>query len=60
MQDVIGGGKFQTKAQLEERKKNNEGLRSLMGGEQNETQEKISAALEKVANAHGLETPSVI
>ncbi|GIZ37192.1 hypothetical protein CKM354_000064900 [Cercospora kikuchii] len=58
--DVIGGGKFQTKAQLEERKKNNEGLRSLMGGEQNETQEKISAALEKVANAHGLETPSVI
>lgn len=51
--DVLGGGKFQTKKQLEERKKNNEGLRSMMGGEQTEQEEKISAALEKVASQHG-------
>lgn len=59
--DAIGGGKFQTKKQLEERKKNNEGLRSMMGsGDQNENEEKISAALEKVANAHGLESPTAV
>ena len=52
--DVIGGGKFQTKKALEERKKNNEGLRSIMGsGDQTEQEEKISAALEKVANEIG-------
>lgn len=51
--DVLGGGKFQTKKQLEERKKNNEGLRSMMGGEQTEQEAKISAALEKVAAEHG-------
>lgn len=51
--DVLGGGKFQTKKQLEERKKNNEGLRSLMGGEQSEKEAKISEALEKVAAQHG-------
>merc|ERR1712093_750800 len=47
--DAIGGGKFQTKKMLE-KKKNNEGLRSIIGpGEQTENEEKISAALEKVA-----------
>lgn len=52
--DVIGGGKFQTKKQIEERKKNNEGLRSIMGsGDQTEQEVKISAALEKVANEIG-------
>ena len=30
--DVLGGGKFQSKKALEERKKNNEGLRSMMAG----------------------------
>lgn len=58
--DVIGGGKFQTKKQIEERKKNNEGLRSLVGSGQTEQQERISAALEKVANAHGLESPTAV
>lgn len=59
--DAIGGGKFQTKKQIEERKKNNEGLRSMMGsGDQNEKEEKISAALEKVANEHGLESPTAV
>lgn len=52
--DVLGGGKFQTKKAIEERKKNNEGLRSIMGsGEQNEQEVKISEALEKVASQHG-------
>lgn len=51
--DVLGGGKFQTQKQLEERKKNNEKLRSIMGGDQSEQEAKISAALEKVANEIG-------
>ncbi|KAI1614632.1 aryl-alcohol dehydrogenase [Exophiala viscosa] len=51
--DVIGGGKFQSKKQIEERKSKGEGLRSLMGGDQTSQEEKISAALEKVASEHG-------
>jgi len=58
--DAIGGGKFQSKKQLEERKKNNEGLRNMMGGEQTEQEAKISEALTKVAEEHGLESPTVI
>lgn len=59
--DSIGGGKFQTKKQIEERKKNNEGMRSMMGsGDQTEQEEKMSAALEKVANEHGLESPTAV
>lgn len=58
--DVIGGGKFQSKKQLEERKKKGEGLRSMLGGEQSAQQEKVSAALEKVAQEHGLESLSTI
>lgn len=58
--DAIGGGKFQTKKQLEERKKNNEGLRSIFGGEQSENEAKISEALEKVANEHGIESPTAV
>jgi aryl-alcohol dehydrogenase-like predicted oxidoreductase len=51
--DVLGGGRFQSKAALEERKKNNEGIRSLMGGpEQTDDELKMSAALEEVANEH--------
>lgn len=59
--DAIGGGKFQSKAQLEERKKNNEGLRSMMGNSgQSESEEKISAALEEVANEHGIKSPTAV
>jgi len=58
--DAIGGGKFQSKKQLEERKKNNEGLRSMMGSEQTEQESKISDALEKVANEHGVESPTAV
>ena len=54
--DVIGGGRFQSKKQIEERKRVGEGLRS----EQTEQEAKISAALEKVAKEHNLESLSVI
>lgn len=58
--DAIGGGKFQTKKQLEERKKNNEGLRSIFGSEQSANEEKMSEALEKVANEHNIESPTAV
>lgn len=54
-------GKFQTAAQMEEKKKNNEGLRAIMGsGEQSENEVKISEALDKVAKKHGLESPTAV
>ncbi|OCT46475.1 putative aryl-alcohol dehydrogenase AAD14 [Cladophialophora carrionii] len=59
--DVIGGGKFQSKKQIEERKKAGEGLRRMMGDSgQTPQQEKVSAALEKVAGEHGIESLSTI
>ncbi|KIW37121.1 uncharacterized protein PV06_10748 [Exophiala oligosperma] len=58
--DVIGGGKFQSKKQLEARKQQGEGLRSMFGGGQSAQEEKISAALEKVAGEHGLESLSTV
>lgn len=51
--DVVGGGKFQSKKQIEERKKQGEGLRSFLGPEQSPQEAKVSAALEKVAEEHG-------
>jgi len=44
---ALGSGKFQTKAQVEERKSNNESLRWTSG--QSPQEEKISAALEQVS-----------
>ena len=58
--DVIGGGKFQSKKALEERKKNNEGLRSMGSGEQTEQEARISGALGKVAEEHGIESVTAI
>ncbi|ETI28754.1 hypothetical protein G647_01205 [Cladophialophora carrionii CBS 160.54] len=59
--DVIGGGKFQSKKQIEERKRAGEGLRRMMGDpDQTPQQEKVSAALEKVAGEHGIESLSTI
>ncbi|KAI4853842.1 putative aryl-alcohol dehydrogenase Aad14 [Aureobasidium sp. EXF-8845] len=58
--DVLGGGRFQSKAALEERKKNNEGIRSLMGGpEQTDDELKMSAALEEVANEHNVSLTAI-
>lgn len=59
--DAIGGGRFQSKKALEERKKAGEGLRSLMGGpEQTEQEVKISEALAKVADEHGIESVTAV
>lgn len=58
--DAIGGGKFQSKKMLEERKSNNESLRNIFGAGQSEDEAKISAALEKVANEHGIESPTAV
>lgn len=58
--DVLGGGKFQTKKALEERKKANEGLRSLMGPGQSEAEVKTSEALSEVAAEHGVESVTAI
>lgn len=57
--DVIGGGRFQSKKQLEERKKNNEGIRTMLGGEQTEDEARASAALEKVGNEVGASLSAV-
>ncbi|PVH72890.1 putative aryl-alcohol dehydrogenase Aad14 [Cadophora sp. DSE1049] len=58
--DVLGGGKFQTKKQIDERKKKGEGLRSMFGSEQSEDEAKMSAALEKVAAEQGTESITAI
>jgi len=55
----IGGGKFQSKAQLEARKKSGEGLRNIFGGDQSEKDIKISEALDKVADEVGGSVQSV-
>lgn len=51
--NVLGGGKFQTKAQIEERQSHGEGLRKYGGETQTEEQVKISAALDKVREELG-------
>lgn len=60
--DVLGGGKFKTKAQIEERRKaDGKATRSIMGSaEQTSDEEKISAALEEVAKEHGVTSPTTI
>ncbi|KAK5175654.1 putative aryl-alcohol dehydrogenase aad14 [Saxophila tyrrhenica] len=58
--DAMGGGKFQSKKAMEERKKNNEGLRNLTGPGQSEQEAKMSEALEKVAGEHGIESVTAI
>ncbi|KAL2865379.1 NADP-dependent oxidoreductase domain-containing protein [Aspergillus lucknowensis] len=51
--DVLGGGQLQTTKQLEERAKLNEGGRS---SNQSEEAKQVSAALEKIASEHGIES----
>ncbi|KAF2453481.1 putative aryl-alcohol dehydrogenase Aad14 [Lineolata rhizophorae] len=59
--DAIGGGKFQTKKALEERKKRGEGLRTLLGGsEQTDEEVKFSEALAKVAAEHGTKSVTAV
>jgi aryl-alcohol dehydrogenase-like predicted oxidoreductase len=58
--NALGGGKFQTKKALEERKKRGEGLRSLRGPDQTKDEAKMSEALAKVASEHGIESVTAI
>ncbi|KAK4087474.1 hypothetical protein Purlil1_8064 [Purpureocillium lilacinum] len=58
--DVLGGGKFQTKKAIEERKKKGEGLRSIFTGDQSEEERRVSEALEQVAQEHGVESITAI
>ncbi|KFY15565.1 hypothetical protein V492_01906 [Pseudogymnoascus sp. VKM F-4246] len=58
--DVMGGGKFQTKKALEERKKTGEALRSFIHQGQTDEEVKISEALAKVAAEHGIESVTAI
>lgn len=57
---ALGGGKFQTKKQLEERKARGEGLRNFGGSGQTEDEVKMSDALAKVAAEHGIESVTAI
>jgi aryl-alcohol dehydrogenase-like predicted oxidoreductase len=58
--DVLGGGKLQTKAAIEERKKKGEGLRSMFGADQTEAEVKMSEALEKVAEEHNIKSITAV
>jgi len=59
--DVLGGGKFQTKKALEERKKTGEKLRSFTSGpEQTDGERRTSEALAKVAEEHGIESVTAV
>ncbi|EXJ78962.1 aryl-alcohol dehydrogenase AAD14 [Capronia epimyces CBS 606.96] len=60
--DVIGGGKFQSKKQIEARQRQGEQIRPSFYQQdgQSPDEEKISAVLEKVAAEHGVDTLSTI
>ncbi|KAJ5951960.1 Aldo/keto reductase [Penicillium vulpinum] len=58
--DVMGGGKFKTKEEIERRKSQGEGLRSILSSEQSEEEAAMSAALEKVANEHGIKSLTAV
>ncbi|PWY86594.1 putative aryl-alcohol dehydrogenase [Aspergillus sclerotioniger CBS 115572] len=60
--DVLGGGKFQTKAELERRESTGETLRNFGGRPpyQLEDEVKMSEALAKVASEHNIESVTAI
>ncbi|KAL4957144.1 NADP-dependent oxidoreductase domain-containing protein [Aspergillus filifer] len=59
--DVLGGGRFQTAKAMEERQKNGEGLRTMLGGpEQSADEIAVSEALSKIAAEHGTESVTAI
>lgn len=58
--DVLGQGKFQTRKAIEERRKAGEPLRSLRGTGQTEDDVRMSDALAKVAEEHGIESVTAI
>ncbi|KAF4211861.1 hypothetical protein CNMCM8980_000639 [Aspergillus fumigatiaffinis] len=58
--DVLGGGKFKTKKEIEERKARGEGLRSILSSGQSEEEAAMSTALEKVASEHGIKSLTAV
>ncbi|KAK1838618.1 aryl-alcohol dehydrogenase [Colletotrichum chrysophilum] len=62
--DVLGAGKFQSKKELDERKKWGESMRSLFSGDmtENQTAEEVrmSEVLAEVAAEHGIESVTAI
>ena len=58
--DVLGGGHFQSKKKLEERKAAGEGLRAIFSKDQTPEEEKMSEALSNVAAEHGTESVTAI
>jgi aryl-alcohol dehydrogenase-like predicted oxidoreductase len=59
--DVLGGGKFQSKKEIEARKASGEKLRHMFGdGSQSEIETRVSEALIKVAEEHGTDSPQAI
>ncbi|CAI7600903.1 unnamed protein product [Penicillium viridicatum] len=56
--DVLDGGKFQYKTELERRKAAVEGLRAFAGRPPHQTEEeiKVSEALEKIVSEHGIDS----
>lgn len=54
--DVVGGGRLQSRAQLEAKDRAGEGLRSFWATGQTETERKASEVLEKVATEVGAES----
>jgi aryl-alcohol dehydrogenase-like predicted oxidoreductase len=59
--DVLGGGRFQTRKAIEERKKTGEGLRTFIAGpEQSEQERKISDALEEVAKELSIDSITAV
>ena len=58
---VLGGGKLKSKKEVESREAKGEKLRNLVGDhKQTEAEEKMSAALEKVANEVGVESVTAV
>ena len=60
--DVLGGGKFQSRKALEERRARGEGLRAFVDGPPGQTpeEERVSEALYKVAREHGTESVTAV
>ncbi|KAF3810852.1 putative aryl-alcohol dehydrogenase AAD14 [Colletotrichum gloeosporioides] len=62
--DVLGAGKFQSKKELDERKKRGESLRSLFSGDMTEYQTaeevRMSEVLAEVAAEHGIQSVTAI
>ena len=57
---AMGGGKLQTRKARDARQASGEGLRKIFGDQQSELEEKMSDALAKVAEEHGIESVTAI